>query len=251
MNDSETRNGIEGRDPKEPIREADHIDHSAKPVSAADTYDLASSYPVQRLLARQSNEDSFPNSFPNKFAAHNSGARDDVVDLMRTNLLLDWQAGLHHLASSQHSYPQQINGFPSQPTAGLSYLTANGKESKVISTLPRRAPFRREQPPSKKARLDLYVLVDRVLPLSAAERKASFPAPPIFGSARTLKIGEMTYFKEIWANFERLSDAMDDTKADQDAFVKEFFTRALYCYEPGHLCKKLQARVKDACLGKG
>jgi hypothetical protein len=236
------------------VRVEDPIDRSAKPTPAlvpqslaSSTYGTTSQLLLPNLAQRlfgggRGSEDLLLNTL----ATQRPGAQNDAVDFMRTNLMYDWQARLNLLEASRnhHQQYQQEQGntiFPAHNTADPSYLSAIGGKSKVSSVLLKSARSRGEQPPSKKARLDGYALVDRILPLSVGELKAGFPAPPVFGSARSPEIRDMTCLKKIWANFERLSDAMDDTKADQDAFVKELFTRALYRYESDHLCKKVQA----------
>jgi hypothetical protein len=179
-------------------------------------------------------------------AQHNvvPGAQVDVAALMRENLMMEWQTRLNILALSSRNHQQhQSNNaiLPARNAAAQepSFLTAVGGGSKV-----RRAPPTGEgQPPTKKVRLhnNSLVVVDAVLPLTACERKVGFPAPPVFGPARIPAVRELTSFTKSWERLERLSDAMDDTAADQEAFVKEFFTRALYRQKSNNLYKRMQA----------
>lgn len=181
--------------------------------------------------------------------AQNPGSRDVVADLMLRNLMPEWQARLSFLALPRdHQRQSTISLLPVHNTADLSYrpwLTA-GNALKVSSVLARTAPHTGEEPPLKKVRPNSDPVADSVFPLSESERKAHFPVPPLIGLARTPVVRALTSLQQTWERLERLSDAMDDTAADQDAFVKELFIRAIYRHKSDHLYKKTEAITHDA-----
>jgi hypothetical protein len=77
--------------------------------------------------------------------------------------------------------------------------------------------------------------------LSGAERKASFPLPPLLGSqGRTDTIIITATLTQQWEKYEKLSDAMDDTASDQEAFVKRLFIRSLHRSSLSHLAERIQ-----------
>lgn len=179
---------------------------------------------------------------------HHPGAIDpgntntNVADLMRRKLMLEWQGHLELLSSPQNQPLIQPTGNIATDlsqhhlsSGQSSQLPGLFTQSMIAKSLPSSSSC--EGPPTKKAKRMLErststtdkVTVDAlVMPLSRSERKADFPGPPVSGNGRKLAVCMLTSLKKTWERLERLSDAMDDTAADQEAFVKEFFTRALY-----------------------
>lgn len=85
-----------------------------------------------------------------------------------------------------------------------------------------------------------------VFPLNKFEKKSHFPLPPITDSKnQSIGVGKMSFFRKTWARLERQSDRMDDTAADQEAFVREFFSRTVGSYQSDHLRKKLASMKRQ------
>jgi hypothetical protein len=79
-----------------------------------------------------------------------------------------------------------------------------------------------------------------VLQVGDSDRKAHFPLPPLPGSAVRRLTVNTTMLRQRWENYEKLTDAMDDNAADQEAFLKKLFLQSLHCKKIHCLEKTLQ-----------
>ena len=131
------------------------------------------------------------------------------------------------------------------------------RDGRTLSTLrlmlsKRQSSSSCEEPASKRSRTEeAFNNVSRevkvVVPLSASERKATFPLPPLKGPIRRpLKMVKAnSTFKQLWEKFEKISDAMDDTASDQEAFVKKLFIRSLHRSGLSHLTERIQQSTSE------
>lgn len=72
-----------------------------------------------------------------------------------------------------------------------------------------------------------------------SSRLAEYPLPPLDDKKQSPCVGKLSSFRKTWKRLERMSDMMDDTPADQEAFVSELFSRTLNTPVSVHLRRKM------------
>jgi hypothetical protein len=113
------------------------------------------------------------------------------------------------------------------------------------------------EPAFKRTRTGEYSKIDSidvgvVVPLSTSELKATFPLPPLKSNVRRPpRVKLSSTLKEVWEKFEKMSDAMDDTASDQEAFVKKLFVRSLHRSGLSHLTERIQKSKSNAVCDGG
>jgi hypothetical protein len=89
--------------------------------------------------------------------------------------------------------------------------------------------------------------------LSDSERRESFPLPSKRGSRKrqeTVQISKLPILSKMWDDFEMISYNMDDTVADQQAFVKRLFTQSLHRSKMCHLKDRIHLPSATICVSK-
>lgn len=79
--------------------------------------------------------------------------------------------------------------------------------------------------------------------LSDSERRETFPLPPKIGGRKrqaTVTISKSSSLSTLWDAYEMICYNMDDTVADQQAFVKKLFIQSLHRSKMNHLIDKIQ-----------
>jgi hypothetical protein len=117
-------------------------------------------------------------------------------------------------------------------------VTSSTKHSLSSSSLPQNKAFKKVRHQEKEAHNNItHVHV----PLTAAECKATFPLPLKSGNqgrVPTIKLSETSSLQTMWDKFEMITDDMDDTIADQEAFVKRLFISSLHRPSLNHLTER-------------
>lgn len=180
----------------------------------------------------------------------------EVAEIVRRRLAMEWNARNSLLTLpplSPNTAPNTLSYSDPLSHSFSGRLSHSAVSSKLISYIQssRERPSGME-PPLKKARSALPTAAAvELLPPSAMKRIAGgYPLPTTFGPANTPRVRDLDSFRQSWERLERLSDAMDDTDADQAAFVKEFFTRTLYCHSNDHILARIQD-LRSEARGKG
>jgi hypothetical protein len=163
-----------------------------------------------------------------------------IIEQAETNL----QSPLRGHLDQSLLYPSN-NGFCVGPDGRFSHPHDDFSNLKPIR--PKRPPpSSYEKPSLKRSRRHEHEKRESsgdiaIFLLSAAKRKASFPLPPLLGSqGRTDTVIITATLTQLWEKYEKLSDAMDDTASDQEAFVKRLFIRSLHRSSLSHLAERIQ-----------
>lgn len=185
----------------------------------------------------------------------------DVAELLRKRMVLAEQQArlemiskLSALNGQQHSASVAATiASTAVPVGKLLNGQASGTSSMVFAS---KNPGRKRLEDlwtdgnvKKKAKIEKKVAADTVFPLSESEKKATFPLPSLSvpgGDTNSkeeniVPVGKLSIFRKTWSRLERHSDRTDDTIADQESFVIEFFKRSLHSYSNDHLKQKLRA----------
>jgi hypothetical protein len=192
---------------------------------------------------------------------------DTMNSLSHAALLSDLKRKIIRLSSStQAQMPQEFGLYRNENTTGIalqdnrqSLLLHDDLTNKVSLSNKRSflSSFATDDEPSTKK---IYIgetkiySTDMVLPLSVAERKASFPLPPIHGTTGEQQVqcikllpskssSSTVSLKNLWDKYEKISDDMDDTVADQQAFVKKLFILSLN-RSSSHVIEKKMKHLK-------
>lgn len=72
--------------------------------------------------------------------------------------------------------------------------------------------------------------------LSDSERRETFPLPP----RPAVSLSKLPLFSKLWDDYEMICYNMDDTVADQRAFVKKLFVQSLHRSKMSHLKHRTQ-----------
>jgi hypothetical protein len=165
----------------------------------------------------------------------------DFNDLLRQRMILAERARLELLSKVALINSQNVMTHPGMPPT----YCLDSADAGIDRGTRRLQSLWAGGPPQKKSRKDKSSSI--VMSLSDAERKATFPLPLMKETKERKVVGKLSFFRKTWARLERHSDRMDDTTADQDAFVKEFFQRSLHSYKSDHLKKRVRDWSESKC----
>ena len=185
-----------------------------------------------------------------KLKSQNSfaGAQDLVAQL---NLLTD----IKQTTSSQHTNTESpplvqsfkfllANATVKNDTTAKQHEIAQREE--IVATLPKKkrssslSSNNNSLKKKKSVPIEGKALENNIptfsMQLSDSERKESFPLPP----RPKLSISKLSSFSKLWDDCEMISYNMDDTVADQRAFVKKLFVQSLHRSKMSHLKQRTQ-----------
>jgi hypothetical protein len=185
----------------------------------------SSQHQYMPIFMQKSNFPSATTTYRNASLAGNplltSVSSQLMDDFVREKMLLD--NSVRSLTESR-SLNDTKRGYESlQPPATLSSRLLVGRDlisymnSNMYSPKDNYSPKHDSGPLRKKAKLS-----------SVDVAKGQFPCPPLSGKERNPPSLRLSKYRKTWERLERMSDLMDDTAEDQEAFIKEFFIRSLH-----------------------
>jgi hypothetical protein len=147
------------------------------------------------------------------YVRHKMLLDDSVRSLTESRSLNDTKRGHDSLHPPAPLNPKLLAG-----TGLINYMNTTLSSSKDNNKCsPTTCGKHNAGPLQKKARISPAVVA-----------KARFPCPSLSEKEPKPASLGLTEYRKTWERLERMSDMMDDTAEDQEAFIKEFFIRSLH-----------------------